>query len=487
MVEAIAAAYQVPADLPALLALGCLSAAVAGKSRVRVGPDWKEELCAYVGCLLPSGERKSPVVREIAAPLEAWERAALANERERVIALEQERVIVEKRLAYARERAARESGVERLSAEKEVHDLAFQLERLDQPVVSRLLADDATPEALVSLLADHGGRIAVISAEGGLFDILAGRYSNGAPNLDAVLKAYGCESIRVDRKGRQPERVPRPALALAFAIQPAVLESIASRPDLRGRGLLARFWYAVPSSALGRRRLDPPPVAPEVRLAYEFRLIELLEGVAQSAQSAEPSSSGSDCADLADSAGAEGPVELVLDDRAREILWEFRRRLEPRLNPNTGDLYGASDWAGKLEGSCVRIAGLLHFYEHGWSVGLSTAIEAERMIAAVAIADYLVPHALIALGLTGPRSTSATHARAVLRWIRREERTQFKASDVLDAVSRSVVPDMSTVDASLTLLEDLRYVRRRVQQKTGRPGRPPSPTYDVNPLLDAPR
>jgi replicative DNA helicase len=209
MVESIAAAYQVPADLPALLALGCLSAAVAGKSRVRVGPDWKEELCAYVGCLLPSGERKSPVVREIAAPLEAWERAALANERERVIALEQERVIVEKRLAYARERAARESGVERLAAEKEVHDLALQLERLDQPVVSRLLADDATPEALVSLLADHGGRIAVISAEGGLFDILAGRYSNGAPNLDAVLKAYGCESIRVDRKGRDPARRAR--------------------------------------------------------------------------------------------------------------------------------------------------------------------------------------------------------------------------------------------------------------------------------------
>jgi replicative DNA helicase len=231
-------------------------------------------------------------------------------------------------------------------------------------------------------------------------------------------------------------------------------------------------------------------VEPEVRLAYEFRLIELLEGVAQSAQSAqsaEPSSPGSDCADLVDSAAAGGPAELVLDDRAREILWEFRRRLEPRLNPNTGDLYGASDWAGKLEGSCVRIAGLLHFYEHGWSVGLSTAIEADRMVAAVAVADYLVPHALIALGLTGPRSTSAARACAVLRWIRREKRTQFKASDVLDAVSRSVVPDMSTVDAALTLLEDLRYVRRRMEEKTGRPGRPPSPAYDVNPLLDVPR
>jgi hypothetical protein len=107
------------------------------------------------------------------------------------------------------------------------------------------------------------------------------------------------------------------------------------------------------------------------------------------------------------------------------------------------------------------------------------------MKAASAIAEYLIPHALIALGLTGPRATTAAPARTVLRWIRRERKAEFKASDVLDAVARSVVPDMSTVDSALKFLENMGYVRMRAQSRTGRPGRPPSPTYDVNPLLHA--
>ena len=69
-----------------MLALGSISAAVAGRVRVRVTPDWREELCAYVVVVLASGERKSPVVREAAAPLERWERDALEREREQLVA-----------------------------------------------------------------------------------------------------------------------------------------------------------------------------------------------------------------------------------------------------------------------------------------------------------------------------------------------------------------------------------------------------------------
>lgn len=38
----------------------------------------------------------------------------------------------------------------------------------------RLICGDVTPEALTSLLADNGGRMAMFSAEGGIFDILKG-------------------------------------------------------------------------------------------------------------------------------------------------------------------------------------------------------------------------------------------------------------------------------------------------------------------------
>jgi hypothetical protein len=480
-VRALGVAYQVPDDLPALLTLGCISAAVAGRALVRITPDWIEELCLYVACVLPSGERKSPVVREVVGPLELWERATLASERDRIGFLEQKRKLLEARLGQRRDAAAREkSEVDRAAAEAEVRALATQLDALEPAVYPRLLADDATPEALLSVMAEQGGRIAVIGAEGGLIDTLAGRYSDGLPNLDGVLKAYGGEPIRIDRKSRPPEHIARPALALALAVQPAVLESLAARPALRGRGLLARILYAVPRTALGHRDLDPPPVPEQVRADYRARLTEVLKGAAETAQTAKtgPVPDYADYAALA--AGLDRP-ELCLNQDAQTDLRAFRAHLEPRLDPDAGDLHGAADWAGKLPGSVVRIAALLHIYLNGWSNGTTTAIAGETMASAVAIGKYLIPHALIALGMTGPRGSNAAPARILLGWIRREKKTAFKASDALTALSRSTFPDMPAVDAAIRVLEAHGYLRHRPSQPRRR-GRPPSPMYDVNPL-----
>jgi Protein of unknown function (DUF3987) len=91
------------------------------------------------------------------------------------------------------------------------------------------------------------------SAEGGVFDIIGGRYNGNVPNLDVWLKGHSGDPIRIDRKGRPPEYIPRPALTLGLMMQPDVLKSIAAQKTFRGRGLLARFMYAMPVSKVGRR------------------------------------------------------------------------------------------------------------------------------------------------------------------------------------------------------------------------------------------
>ena len=45
--------------------------------------------------------------------------------------------------------------------------------------------------------------------------------------------------IRVDRKGRAPEYIRKPAMTLGLMIQPEVLKTIAAQPSIRGRGLIA--------------------------------------------------------------------------------------------------------------------------------------------------------------------------------------------------------------------------------------------------------
>jgi hypothetical protein len=68
-------------------------------------------------------------------------------------------------------------------------DLAHELAALHVPVAPRLAVDDVTPERLASLLRDHRGRLGVLSSEGDIVDIIAGRYSKtGDPNFGVFLK-----------------------------------------------------------------------------------------------------------------------------------------------------------------------------------------------------------------------------------------------------------------------------------------------------------
>jgi hypothetical protein len=70
---AVAAAIQVPAEMPALLTLGALSVATRGRWCVEAG-DWSEPLALRVVALAESGARKTAVMTQITAPLESWER-----------------------------------------------------------------------------------------------------------------------------------------------------------------------------------------------------------------------------------------------------------------------------------------------------------------------------------------------------------------------------------------------------------------------------
>jgi replicative DNA helicase len=117
---------------------------------------------------------------------------------------------------------------------------------IEVPTIPRILADDITPEAAASLLAEQDGRLAIIRVEGGIFDILAGRYSRSIPNPDLFLKAHSGDPVEVDRRGRPPEYIRRPAMAIGLMVQPVVFTAIAANRDFRGRGLLRRFLYAFP-------------------------------------------------------------------------------------------------------------------------------------------------------------------------------------------------------------------------------------------------
>ncbi len=234
-----------------------------------------EPVNLYVVVALPPGERKSAVFQKITAPLERLERELVEHALPDIEAAGVRKRIAERQAADAEKKA----GDSTVGNPQQFLDDAIQAARdaeaIEVPVAPRLIADDTTPEALASLLAEQRGRIGVLSAEGGIFEILAGRYNKGQANLDVFLKGHSGDAVRVDRKGRAPEHIPEPAITLGLTVQPDVIRALADKPGFRGRGLVARCLYALPTSTVGYRDARPATVSPSVAAEYERRLMAI--------------------------------------------------------------------------------------------------------------------------------------------------------------------------------------------------------------------
>jgi hypothetical protein len=460
MVAAVAEATQTPADLAGCVALACLATAAGGRVIVNVEHDWIEPLNLYVAVALPPASRKSAVFKTMTTPLYTAEETLQRNTAE-------DRARAEITANAARAKAAEaariaeatygtEQGEQALEDASAAAVLAGQLEVAPPP---RLIADDTTPEAVASLLAQQGGRIAVLSAEGGIFDILAGRYS-GKPNLDVFLKGHAGDKVRIDRKGRDPEFIDHPALTLAVAVQPAVFAELGTQDGFRNKGLLGRILYSLPTNTVGHRKIDPDPVPEPVKHAYAANLESLVLSLA----------------DWTD------PAKLQLTPAAIEVVKHHYAAIEPRLDPETGDLAPIGDWAGKWIGAMARIAGLLHLAGH-MRDGYTKPIDVDTIEAAAHIAHYYLNHALAVFDLMGA-DPLINDARHVLTWITRAQSAGFTRRDAFASLRGNRFRKVTDLDPVLELLTAHSYLRQRPDtQPRANGGRPPSPTYEVHPTV----
>lgn len=455
-VEAVAVALQVPVDLPGMFVLATLAVACARRMVVRVTEGYTEPLNLFVACVLDPANRKSPTVRLVMKPIESFERELCDQMRETVAQEAAEYKTLRRTLESVQKRAASSKDTdERQALMADIRNLAVELDNRKEPALPRLLADDATPEKLASLLAEQGGRMAILSSEGGVFDIISGRYSNNVPNLDLYLKAWGGDGVRIDRINRAAERIEEPALTLGLALQLEVLRTIVSRPGLRGRGLLGRFLYAIPASPLGRRIADPPPVPALLERGYNATLTTLLRN----------------------DATLQEPREIELSSEALNVWQEFFAQLEPRLGED-GDLSSINDWAGKLPGAVVRIAGLLHAARHPvepWASKVSQG----TMSRATELGRYLIDHGRGAYATMGA-DPEIEDARRVLRWIKRKEVASFSQRDCFEGV-KGHFERVDRLLPALSLLKEHGYIRLQPPARRRGPGRPRGPIYEVHP------
>ncbi|MBZ0252925.1 MAG: DUF3987 domain-containing protein, partial [Candidatus Methylomirabilis sp.] len=240
MIGAVSAYAEVPPALPAMMGLGVVATAVQRVFVVEHSPEgYRQPLNLYLLTILDSGNRKSAALSAMAAPVYEWESDKHKAAEPDLARARSERETKKARLDFLRKQYARTQDSAHL---REIEDIEDGLGSV--PVPPRLLTDDTTPEKLAVLLSEQGERMSVLSAEGGLFDTLAGRYAKGVPNLNLVLKAHEGEPECVDRITRETIRLLRPTVTLGLATQGEVVASMAATSAFRGRGFSARFLHA---------------------------------------------------------------------------------------------------------------------------------------------------------------------------------------------------------------------------------------------------
>lgn len=252
-------------------------------------------------------------------------------------------------------------------------DCQKELDDLEEVAPLRLILDDVTPEALVKIMKENGEKIAIVSAEGGIFGTMAGRYSDKT-NIDIFLKGYSGEYYSTARIGRQGQDLDHPLITVILAVQPQVVLDIMDNKDFRGRGLLARFLYCIPPTLVGARKYRTNPINPFVREHYENLVCELL-----------------DIPDMFNE-------RLIrLSPEADIVSEQYNQWIEKRL---TNEFEEFEDWAGKLHGNTMRIAGIFHIIKHKLD-SCNVPLESNTMIAAIEVGKYYLGHSKAAFDIMG--------------------------------------------------------------------------------------
>lgn len=455
-VRALVADVQVDPGLAGPLVLAVVATCTHGRVFVRIRPGHVEPTCLFVAVVLPPAERKSPTFKRVVAPLAQAERTLADMHRSAITRARTEHDALAKRAERLSKEAGQTDDVkDRRARIDEAATAAEEAYAASVPPPPRFLADDATPEALKTLAIDHG-RIAIVSDEGGVVDQIAGQYAtNGRPNLDVYLKGWDGGAVRVDRKGGDPSMAESIYLTIGVTFQPKVLAEARSDSRASGRGLFARFLIVRPPGRVGTRRSRAAiPVPPAVAAAYAATI----EGLAVSLWDADP-------------------VEIGLSPQAHELWLDFEEEVERGLAPG-GELEAVKEWGGKLPGQVARLAGILQVAENRHA----TQVSEDAMRRAISLGRYFSGHAVAVEATTDPAVQRAAYLLDRIA-DRDNPDAVFSRRDLHQRVRGGQdFRAAKALDHPLGLLIEHGYIREVASPSTSGPGRPPGPSFEVNPL-----
>jgi len=456
-VESICDVLCVPTAMPVMAALGIVSAAVNKKFVISPNkPDWRESINIYTMIAMPPASNKSQCLKFLKFSMDEWEKKKARDiEPKRNEALMNIKMKEQELNKYYSILRSVKSQINEINAAKEnIAKLEPLIKKmyLEVPVIPQIYTTDATPESLAEMLMEQGERMAVISDEGGITEVLSGLYSNGAANVDVVLKGIDGGTTRIKRKEKDIQM--NPFLSIVLLVQPQILMNMADKRSFTGNGMLERYLYALPIGNVGYREFTDTVLDEFYKFSYGNIIYNLL------------------CIDMPDE-----PYCLKLDTPSLVMFQDFQRQeIERELRAN-GKLYICRGWAGKLAGYTLRLAGLMHVAENQNVEHL--IIQKETMQRAIALARLLMEHAVSAFNLMGA-DEAINDGKEVFDWLEAKKLECFNKTDISFAMRNRKLGKKKRLNAALAMLAERNIISEvHCDYSTAKP----TDIYFVNPKI----
>ena len=326
-----------------------------------------------------------------------------------------------------------------------------------EPVVT-----DATPEALLAVMAAYKGRAVVYTDEGSIADILSGALygkPGGRTNIDLFLKAYDGSAIACYRKNAVSNiMLDEVHLAVTIGMQPCVLDEFARNPTLASRGLPQRMLFYKPVSLTNVNVIDAPEEPTEELEAWAEKICHL--------------------------AALHRAGELVMPfaPEALSVFDAFRQSMSDRKTADLGENESIRAYAAKAPDKVARLAGILALLQDADAA----TIPASAVEAAVGIMnEYFLPQAqqiFCGVKMLSPQATAVLKALQAMTatddmvadaalYRRLSGQKQFKHADGRERYTKA-----------LHLLASLNMIRH-VAAPANATGRPGNGFYEVHPDL----
>ena len=424
------------------------------------GDTYSEPVNIMSVVALDSASRKTAVKNAMTEPLSKWETEQAEALKEDAASVRHERDMLIKSIDSIKSRVSKAEATddERQEALQEVKRLEESMP--PEIIVPQLWTDDVTIERLQNLMLENGERMAVISDEGGFFEVIAGLYTGGKININVVLQGHAGAPVRVQRQSRTV-MMNKPALTFGLTVQPDIIADLAkgNKTRFRGNGMLARLLYCIPKSTVGHRDVTKRQSIPEKTITRYQRLISRLLSIRPEL----------------DESGNEVPRTLTLSRKAREVMLKFSHEIELKQG-KYGEYQYIQDWTGKLPGAALRIAGLCHVVEHGRKIA---EIDTHTLKRALKLASLLIVHAKAAFGMMGS-DQAISDAKVILQWVSdKNGGDDFRRSDLQRALHGRFKRVERLIKALQVLTE--RHIISAPQER--QTGRRPGIFYKVSPLI----